>query len=117
MNPDIEPVTPEPKKSRGLLVPVVSAVIFLLVYLAANTGISYYNTTQNISHNNYVQQKVEQVAIQRAIEDNNKKLCDVFITINKSSEGASHANHQHNSYSQRLEADFKKLAKEYKCGS
>lgn len=114
MNPEIKPVT---KKPKSFLWPVVSAVVFLLIYLAANTGISYYNTTQNINHNNSVQQHIEQVAIQRAIEDNNKKLCDVFVTINKSSEGASHANHKQNSYSQRLEQDFKKLAREYKCGS
>ena len=99
-------------KPRSILIPVVSAVVSLLLFLSISVAVQYLLINQN----NQSQHRVEQQAIAAAIASNNKDLCDVVVTINKSAKGSSNSNNRPNSYTLRLRQDFIGLADKYKCG-
>lgn len=122
-----------PTKPRGLLIPVVSGILSLIIFLGLSVGTNFLLTEQN----NRTQQKTEQVSIaaavhaaivqekaqekdtiDKAIQANNKSLCDVIITTNQV---ASHLSPSQQAmltvYQKRILEDYKILAVKYKCGS
>lgn len=121
--------TEKTKKPRGLLIPVVSGILSLLIFLGLSVGTNIILTEQT----NNSQQKTEQVAITaavqqeksqervviaKAIEANNKSLCDVIVTTNKVAAQLTPAQQAALTvYQKRILGDYKILAVKYKCGS
>jgi len=94
---------------RAFIKPIVSGFVAICVLIAFMVGYVQVSITNN--NRNIV------IAEQQAIERNNQLLCGVIILVNSSTTGASDVNHNKNSYSLRLQEDFKKLDKSYKCTS
>lgn len=97
---------------RKLILPVVAIVLSLCLTVVFTAGYVRYSIDQN-NKNIAV---AEQQAVATAIQKNNQMLCSVIVTVNESTKGASDVNHKSNSYSIRLQQDFEKLDKGYKCG-
>lgn len=99
--------------SKSIVVPIVSFVIAFFILISA--GIWY--TQFSIDQNNRNIAIAEQQAVREAIQRNNQLFCGVIVVINESSKGATVTTKNKNSYGLRLEEDFQKLDKEYKCGT
>lgn len=116
-------------RTRGLLIPVVSGILSLLLLLGMSVGTNVILTEQN----DRSQQKTEQVAIAAAvrqekaqeavtialaIEANNQNLCDVIVTTNKAASQLTSAEKAIlTPYQKRILRDYKALAVKFKCGS
>ena len=94
---------------RQLIIPLVSGIMAVFLLLGFTVGYVQYSINENNRNIN--------IAEQTAIQKNNQLLCGVITTLNQSTKDASDANHSVNSYSIRLQVDFKQLDNEYKCGS
>lgn len=122
-------MTKNDSKPRGLLVPVVSAVLSLVVFLGLSVGSNFLIITQN----NRNQQKTEQASIAGAIKQeksqerviiaaailaNNQNLCDLIVQANKAASQITPTQLSALSvYQKKILADYRTLAVKYKCGS